>query len=157
MGSYLRDATLATTYSSSRTPSINWNEDTPSSLYNPKYSPTPWGSQVALDIRVDPYIAVTGLYWSAFEQWDYSQWPGIYVYKHGYLRSNDQTYPVPDHYQPITNRSLSLGAPSSPFYFGSELVMNPYRRSIYVPVLKNVKFPRNGGQGRKSFGGVGFS
>ena len=118
---YIAAVALDTTYSRSGIP--NSPEDLPSPLVDHKYAPDPypWGAQVALDIRVDPYISVTGVYWSAYEQWNYDVWPGYCVNKPYYTRSNNQGYPVPDHYQPISNRSQSLSAPSSPYYLGSEL------------------------------------
>lgn len=114
-------------------------EDLPSTLYDPKHTPNAWVVQDFLDIRVEYDDTVTGVYWSALEEWNYDTWPGYCVLKNNYVRSNNQGYPVHDHYQPINSRSIPLNAPSySNNYVGTELIYydNPYRRSIYVPVLK---------------------
>lgn len=129
------DATYATYRVAGNTP-----EDSPSTLYDPKNPPVLWGIEATgyLDIRVDPADTVTGVYWTAYEEWNYDSWPGYCVYKHPYQRSNNQTYPVHDHYQPIGSRSIALNAPSSGNnWVGTEIMTSPYRRSIYVPLLKN--------------------
>lgn len=128
------------TYSAYRDSSINEPEDQPSSLYDPLEDPYQWPVEDFLDIRVEYDDTVTGVYWSALEEWDYTTWPGYCVLKNYYARSNHQGYPVHDHYQPISSRSIPLNAPSySNNYVGTELIYydNPYRRSIYVPVLKD--------------------
>jgi hypothetical protein len=136
---YIAAVDIDATYSTYRN-GITVYDDYPSSLYDPKFDPYPWTvlDSGFLDIRVDPADTVTGVYWTAYEEWNYDVWPGYAVYKHGYQRSNNQTYPVHDHYQPIGSRSIALNAPSSGNnWIGTEVMTSPYRRSIYVPLLKN--------------------
>ncbi len=135
---YIAAVGIDTTYSSYRS-GLTVYDDYPTSLYDAKFNPYPWSvlSGGFLDIRVDPDDTVTGVYWSAWEEWNYDSWPGYCVYKNPYTRSNNASYPVHNHYQPISSRSISISAPSSGNnWIGTELAMSPYRRSIYVPVLR---------------------
>jgi hypothetical protein len=146
---YIAAVDLDATYATYRN-STTYPEDYPSPLTDPFNDPYIWGAQVALDIRVDPDDTVTGVYWFAWEEWNYDQSPGYAVVKNVYTKSNLQNANVPDHYYPINSRSIALDAPSSNNWFiGMELMTSPYCRSIYVPVLKdyaNMYYVANGSE-----------
>lgn len=128
------------TYSSYRPPNILATEDSPTPLTDPNPNPKTWTGTTFLDIRVEYYDTVTAVYWSAYEEWNYDSLPGYCVVKNDYYDIHGNHRLVPDHYAPITTRSIALNAPSySNKYIGTEIIYDQYnnavRRSIYVPGL----------------------